>query len=132
MGFLRFFTLLLLLAWPAHAQQDEIKSAISSQINAFLKDDFETAYSYAAPNIKKIFTDSGRFGAMVQNGYPMVHRPSSFRFTDYKEVSGAQFQTVLIQDQNGRFFVVEYAMLQTETGWKIKGVRVFQHPEAGV
>ena len=94
MNFLRILALMILVTWPAQAQQDDIKSVISGQINAFLKDDFETAYSYAAPNIKQIFTDSDRFGAMVQNGYPMVHRPSSFRYTDFKEVSGTQFQSV--------------------------------------
>ena len=131
MRILRVFTVLVLMALPVKAQEDDIQTVISNQINAFLIDDFATAYSYAAPSIKQIFTSSDHFGAMVQNSYPMVHRPSSFRFTDAKEIAGTLYQNVLIQDQMGRFFIAEYAMTETENGWKIKSVRVYKRPEAG-
>ena len=132
MNIFRILSVLLLMALPVKAQQMDIQMVISDQLNAFLEDDFETAYSFAAPNIKQMFPTSERFGLMVKNGYPMVHRPSSYRFTETKEVAGTLYQNVLIQDQEGRFFVAEYAMTQTIAGWKIKAVRVYMRPKAGV
>ena len=61
----------LALALPAKANED-IEKVISNQIDAFLADDFETAFTYASPMIKDIFGTPEKFGQMVRQGYPMV------------------------------------------------------------
>lgn len=131
MDSLKVLLALILLVVPANAQNSDVQGVISDQIEAFLKDDISTAYTYAAPNIKQMFVTASRFGQMVRHGYPMIYRPSSYRFTDAREASGVQYQNVLIQNQAGLYYVAEYALVETAGGWKIKGVRVFSRPEAG-
>lgn len=116
---------------PAVAQEADIQATISSQIEAFLENDFETAFTYAAPNIKKMFGTPERFGVMVKNGYPMVHRSSTFKFTELREIAGTMYQKVLIQDQLGAFYLLDYAMLETPEGWQIRGVQLLQTAGVG-
>lgn len=103
-----------------------IQSVISAQVDAFRADDFATAFTYASPNIRRIFGSAERFGAMVQQGYPMVHRPQSLRFLDVAERGNALVQRVLITDANGRLHMLEYEMVAGEAGFLINGVRLIQ------
>ena len=43
------------------------------------------AFDYASPTIRGIFGSPDRFGAMVQQGYPMVYRPSEVRYLERRE-----------------------------------------------
>ena len=45
---------------------------INGQIEAFQRDDFNAAFSYASPGIQGIFGTAERCGQMVRNGYPTV------------------------------------------------------------
>ncbi len=130
MMLLRAFFILVMMTLPVKAQDIDIQRVISGQINAFLADDFETAFTFAAPNIVNIFKTADRFGTMVQRGYPMVHRPASFRFAKLSDKSGEWLQKVELKDEAGRLFIADYVMEQTETGWKIKGVSVSEAPKA--
>jgi hypothetical protein len=72
---------LCLSLFPMAAFADEprnpaIETTIQNQLNAFIADDFATAFTFASPNIKGIFGTPENFGAMVTQGYPMVHRPA--------------------------------------------------------
>lgn len=132
---MRFFQLIIavvLLALPVQAQNKDIEAVISNQIAAFQKDDFETAFTYAAPNIKQMFRTSDNFGRMVVNGYPMVHRPSDVQFQTLSENAGVQVQTVLIRDGVGNLFLAEYRLIPTKAGWKISGVSIIKAPGVGV
>ena len=117
------------LAGPAPAQQAEIEAVIRSQIEAFLADDFATAFTYASPAIKRMFGDPGRFGSMVRQGYPMVWRPADVTFLDLEERGGTMIQRVLIRDGDGALHVLAYQMIATEDGWQINGVQILQAPE---
>ncbi len=103
---------------------DAVRSVISSQIDAFLQDDFVTAFDFASPMIKGMFGTPERFGAMVRNGYPMVWRPSDVEFLSAEDRDGAVIQTVKIIDGTGRLYFLEYEMIETEQGWLINGVRI--------
>ncbi len=119
---------------PLHAQQSDqsgIENTIQSQIDAFINDDFEQAFTYASPTIKSIFGNSDRFGQMVRNGYPMVWRPADIRFLELREVNGAPWQRVMIRDQTGAFHILDYEMLSTEMGWRINGVQLLPAPDIG-
>src|SRR5690606_22264705 len=73
---------------PALSGEAEIRAAQSSieaQIRAFLAGENETAYSYAAPSIRRIFPTVEQFMAMVKNGYQPVWKPRDFAFGDAKE-----------------------------------------------
>ena len=81
------------LALPVSAEKTlqsvpGIELTIEGQIEAFLADDFSSAFTYASPNIRELFGSAERFGAMVRNGYPMVWRPDEFRFLELREIDG--------------------------------------------
>jgi len=130
MKWLHSFLILVIMSLPVKAQDVDIQRVISGQINAFLADDFETAFGFAAPNIVRLFGTADRFATMVQRGYPMVHRPASFRFSKLSDDTGEWLQKVELKDELGRFFIADYVMEQTEIGWKIKGVSVLKVPKA--
>lgn len=108
-----------------------IEGTIRGQIDAFLADDFATAFTYASPMIRSIFRTPENFGLMVRQGYPMVWRPSDLRFLDQREAGGRHYQRVQILDQAGVPFIAEYEMIETEKGWLINGVRIERAPEVG-
>lgn len=113
----------------ARAQSDEIEGVIASQIEAFRADDFERAFEFASPNIRRMFRDPDNFGRMVRQGYPMVWRPRSFRFSGLARDRGHLKQTVVIEDLEGAVYVADYFMIETESGWRINGVTL--RPQVG-
>ncbi len=112
------------LASGAFAQNAEIEANISAQIKAFKADDFATAFTFASPNIQRLFGDPDNFGVMVRRGYPMVWRPAEVRFLELREISGALWQKVMITDGDGRVHLLDYQMIQQEGRWKINGVQL--------
>ena len=118
------------------AWADDVKSAITgviqSQLDAFQVDDFATAFTFASPNIKRLFGSSERFGQMVRSGYPMVWRPGAVQYLELEQVGGYRFQKVLITDLSGVPHLLEYQMIETEAGWQINGVRILEAPRVGV
>jgi hypothetical protein len=129
---LSVLTLLLLAAFPAFAQEEPIQQTINSQLEALQADDFATAFSFASPTIQGLFGTAENFGAMVQNGYPMVYRPADIQMLELREIAGNLYQRVLVTDANGRGFMLEYQMIETTEGWRIDGVDLLPQPEVGV
>jgi len=128
-----FACLMVLGLWaPATAQEAPIEDTIRSQIDAFLADDFVTAFTFASPNIQGIFGTPENFGRMVRQGYPMVHRPSDLRMGELRDVAGALWQRVFVTDAAGRGHVLDYQMVETVDGWKINAVEVLKADGIGV
>ncbi|MEM6386508.1 MAG: DUF4864 domain-containing protein [Pseudomonadota bacterium] len=136
MKFLRLtFGILVSSLWLSVASAEEalppnsgIEGTITAQIDAFLKDDFAEAFTYASPNIQGMFGSSERFGQMVRNGYPMVWRPGDVEYLELRDVAGNLWQKVMIRDQAGRTHVLDYQMIETADGWKINGVQLLKQP----
>ncbi|WP_103258311.1 DUF4864 domain-containing protein [Tabrizicola aquatica] len=120
------------LALPAGAQETPIQETIQNQIDAFRADDFARAFTYASPTIKGMFGTPENFGAMVQNGYPMVHRPAEVEMQELREVAGNLWQRVRIVDQAGRAHLLDYMMVETAEGWQINAVQLLPAPDIGV
>ncbi len=128
-----FACLMVLGLWaPATAQEAPIEDTIRSQIDAFLADDFVTAFTFASPNIQGIFGTPENFGQMVRQGYPMVHRPSGVQMGELRDVAGALWQRVFVTDAAGRGHVLDYQMVETADGWKINAVEVLRADGIGV
>ncbi|MEB8385915.1 DUF4864 domain-containing protein [Rhodobacteraceae bacterium KMM 6894] len=124
---LTIWTVFALTVGPIAAAQDTpIEDVISAQIEAFKLDDFERAFTYASSTIQQTFGDAERFGVMVQRGFPMVWRPADVTFLGLETRNGALRQDVLVRDGAGASHVLEYEMIEGETGWKINGVRIRQ------
>ena len=119
------------LATPMWAQDLEIQNTISNQIAAFQADDFSQAFTYASPNIQRIFGNAQNFERMVTTGYPMVVSPRDVQYLEQAEIAGDTWQKVLIVDQQGETHVLGYRMMSTENGWKINGVQLLPKPGVG-
>ena len=117
-------------ALAQEARNAEIEGTIQGQIDAFQVDDFDTAFSFASPTIRRMFGNSEYFGSMVRQGYPMVWRPAEVRFLDLRELGGLMVQRVMIRDRAGVYHVLEYQMQPGADGWQINGVRLV--PQSGV
>lgn len=123
---MRFPTYLLLslglIHTPAHAQEQSIEDVISSQIDAFVSHDTSRAFSFASPNIQTLFGSPEAFGAMVQNGYPMVQNPAEIEYVDQIINDSYTIQRLRIQDQSGKDHWFAYEMIVVGEDWRINGV----------
>jgi hypothetical protein len=117
------FVIFLASVLPLKANE-AIESVIAAQIEAFLADDFDTAFSYASPMIQGMFQTPENFGVMVREGYPMVWRPSDVEFLSLETRQGALWQDVLVRDAGGALHILEYQMVEGDEGWRINAVRV--------
>lgn len=122
----------VLAAAPVRAQEGQsgIATTINRQMEAFLADDFATAFTFASPMIRQMFGTPENFGRMVEQGYPMVHRPADVTMLELREVAGNLWQRVMVTDQAGRTHLLDYQMIETPEGWQINGVQLL--PSAGV
>lgn len=115
---------------PRAAAQDEAgadaaRAVIASQLEAFSRDDWAQAFTFASPAIRRIFGTPERFGEMVRNGYPMVWRPARVEFVEAIGAPPALEHRVLFTDGAGRLWVARYSMVRDEGGvWKINGVQI--------
>ncbi len=119
------------LALPAQAQEAPIQTTIQSQLDAFMADDFVTAFSFASPMIKGIFGTSDNFGTMVQQGYPMVSRHGAVQMLELRTVAGNLWQRVMITDNSGRTHLLDYQMIETADGWQINAVQLLPAQDVG-
>ena len=126
--FLRLFLVLFFLSSYLHADslsltdQESIKSVVKQQLDAFSKDDFERAYSFASPTIKKIFSSPKVFKKMVIGGYQAVYRPQSVKMGSVEIINEMPTLKVYVVDPNGVFVTANYVMEKQENGeWLIGG-----------
>ena len=103
----------------------ETQSVIESQIQAFLDENAELAYSYAAPLIKMKFTNPIEFMSMVKNYYEPVYNPKQFYFLEAKYYEGAIYHQLQVISQKNESFLATYTLIQDEGRWKISGCAVY-------
>jgi hypothetical protein len=110
--------LLFGLAAPALAADDiaTAQGVISSQAEAFGRDDAKTAYSYAAPAIREMFPQAELFMFMVQNAYAPVYRHKSFEFGEARLADNQVAQRVHIVDANGEAWEALYTLERQPDG----------------
>jgi hypothetical protein len=114
------------------ADRTAVQSTIEQQLQAFLRDDAATAYSFAAPAIKTMFPTEDVFMQMVRQGYPQVYRPRSHQFQELLEKSGHLEQSVDIVDGDGTFWTALYTLeRQPDGSWKITGCFLLKKPGVG-
>jgi hypothetical protein len=124
-----------LLALPLGAQAQEegdrtaIEAVIIDQLSDFNARDVPGAWEHASPTIQGLFGSPESFGSMVEQGYPMVWDNSEARFLDLRDEGGALRQRVMIEDAEGRPWVLDYEMIELPEGWRINGVQVLPAPD---
>lgn len=120
-----FFIILLkaiVFADEGRAVMEAVQNTISLQIGAFKKNDIEDAYTFAAPNIQAQFPNPETFGLMVRKGYPIIWKPKSFKFVNFKDLGDKCIQRVLFQSYNGSLETYDYILEKDNNLWKIAGV----------
>jgi hypothetical protein len=117
-AFVLFTALLIGLAAPACAANDvaTAQGVITSQVEAFGRDDAATAYSYAAPGIQGMFPQPDIFLSMVQRNYAPVYRHKSFEFGEAQVANGKIAQRVNIIDADGEAWEALYTLEQQPDG----------------
>lgn len=124
------------LTGKAYAEEpkgaDAARAVIQSQLDAFQDEAVDTAYEFAAPNIKRMFPTPEVFGRMVRNGYPMVWDPAQTDFLDAFPRGPMIVQRLRLVDQAGVPYIAEYALLQVEGEWRIAGVEIKKDDSYGV
>lgn len=123
------FALLLSLsgahADPSADDRAGMQGVISSQIEAFKRDDGATAFGFAGGPIQQMFQTPDNFLAMVRRGYPPVYRPKTVVFGAAIDGAAGPEQEVLISDENGVDWVAHYTLeRQPDGSWRIVGCRL--------
>lgn len=123
-----WFVATLFFAAPNVASADEnaARSIITNQLESFIARDYVTAYTYASPDIKRLFPTLDRFMSMVQSGYDPVLRPGNYSFGRVENLAdGRIVQEVLIRAPDGSDWTAIYFMEQQDDGsWKVDGVNL--------
>ena len=119
-----FFILLRTIVFgdEVRTAMEEVRYTISSQIDAFKENDVKKAYTFAAPNIQAQFPNPDIFGLMVRKGFPIIWRPKSFKFTEFKALGKTCIQRVLFQSNSGSLESYDYILEKNDNLWKISGV----------
>ena len=114
---LLFFALIAFAA-PALAADDvaNAQTVIRAQEQAFTRNDAAAAYSYAAPQIRKLFPQAEIFMSMVQNSYAPVWRHKSFEFGEARTEGKWVAQRVHIVDADGEAWEALYTLEQQADG----------------
>ena len=120
----------ILSALPVRADAiGDMRSVITGQMTAFLKEDDEAAFSFASPAIRQLYRDPRIFTDMVKRTYAPVYRPGSYVFGEGKVDPDDRhgFQLVLISDRNGQQWAALYEMERQPDGkFAINGVRMLR------
>jgi hypothetical protein len=82
------------------------------------------AYSYAAPNVQRLFPTVDSFMGMVTGGYQPVYRPKNYAFGKVEQLSPTSIvQQVLIVGPDGKDYEAVYTLeLQADGVFRITGV----------
>lgn len=117
-AFILLAALLIGLGAPARAGNDlaTAQGVITSQVEAFGRDDAATAYSYAAPAIQGMFPQPDIFLSMVQRNYAPVYRHKRFEFGEAQVADGKIAQRVNIIDADGEAWEALYTLEQQPDG----------------
>ena len=105
----------------AGEKEDAFRSIITSQLEAFKRDDAREAFSFASPTIQGMFGTPENFMAMVERGYPPVFRARVYEFVNTVEIDGKTYQRVRITGADGDTVLAHYEMVEIEGRWRING-----------
>ena len=113
--------------------QAAIRSVITSQIDAFRRDDADGAFKLATRSIQGMFGTPDTFIDMVRRSYAAIYRPKSFDFAALTQEDGTISQYVELIGPDGAAYAARYMMEQEADGsWRISGCELMQSRRLGV
>jgi hypothetical protein len=105
--------------------QKQIIDVVQGQLNAFAKDDAAKAFSYAAPNIKRLLGSAENFLEMVRSQYEVLYRPASTIFMQPVGEGREAVLKVQMTDEDGDDWIATYTLeRQKDKAWRITGCAV--------
>jgi hypothetical protein len=123
--------LLCAVAW-AQSEKESAKAAVEPvvrQLEAFRRDDYDTAYTFASEEIQLQF-DRLRFEIMVRSGYPEIARSILADVIGTElQPGGRAYVRVKIRGANGNTIEALYELVWQD-GWRINGVAT--RPATGI
>jgi len=115
---------------PIMADIASVQAVISAQIEAFKRDDGEVAFSFAAPDIRKMFATPDIFMAMVRQQYAPVYRPRYIEYLEPFVTKKHVFQPLILSGENGITVLARYVVeRQADGDWRITSVTLSPAPE---
>lgn len=95
---------------------------VMRQLDAFRRNDFDTAYTFASTMIRDMF-DRQAFERMVRAGYPEVASSvSAFVSESVVAPNGGVYLRLRIRGANGNRIEAIYEMVWEDGHWRINGV----------
>ncbi|MFQ5763515.1 MAG: DUF4864 domain-containing protein [Rhodospirillales bacterium] len=122
-----FVVLALLIANPAaggpeHELRDAVVTVIKDQMAAFRRDDGETAFKFASPDVQDQFGSADAYLLKFATAYGAVYRPKAVTFLNLAFSRGRLVQRVLVVGPDERAVVALFPMVQMDDGtWRIDG-----------
>jgi hypothetical protein len=115
------------------SDQASIRGMISSQIDAFRRDDGNAAYAFASPTIQGLFPTADLFMSMVRNAYQPVYRPQSVTFGQLSASPQGPEQKVFLVGPDGKSYVAVYSLQRQPDGsWRINGCTLVEDTGATI
>jgi hypothetical protein len=134
---LRLLAIALVLHLPAAGfafaedLESTARSIITQQIQAFLDDDAEKAYSFASPAIQTKFQNKDIFFSMVKKSYGPVYRPGNYAFGRSKAAGDYFYQEVIISGVDGKDRTAVYGLQKQPDGsYRINGVQIMESADS--
>jgi hypothetical protein len=104
-----------------------IRAVIDRQIDAFRRDDAQSAFALASPGVQQAFGTPERFLEAVRAAYRPVYRPASVAFLELVVMGDDVVQQVQVIDRSGAVWVAYYAMQRQKDGaWRANGCHLAQ------
>jgi hypothetical protein len=105
----------------------QIRAVIHNQIDAFRRDDAQSAFALVSPGVQQAFGTPERFLETVRAAYRPVYRPASVAFLELVVMGDDVVQQVQLIDRSGAVWVAYYAMQRQKDGsWRASGCHLVQ------
>ena len=105
----------------------EIRAVIHRQIDAFRRDDAQSAFALVSPGVQQAFGTPERFLDVVRVSYGAVYRPASVSFRDLVVMGADVVQPIQVTDRAGGVWLAYYAMQRQRDGsWRANGCHLVQ------
>ena len=120
-------------SWIGDADVKAVQRVIDSQIFALKSGDHQSAYSYAAPNVKQAFPSAKNFISMVQRGYKPLYEHTSYIFGKNTVSDGEVYQEVIVADETRQLWQFIYTLSQQpDYRWKVTNVVMYPYKGTSV
>jgi len=102
--------------------RNDVIGVLKSQIEAFRRDDGQTAFSFASPDVQDQYGTAATFLNRFSTAYKAVYRPQSVTFLNLAYSRGRLVQRVLLLGPDGNAVIALFPMVQMIDGtWRMDG-----------